>query len=58
MTANTGTPRSIPAKPKMPAATVIEMSTQKPEIPTVLPRILGPMTLPSTCCKTMMKMMK
>ena len=49
---------SIPAKPKMLAAIVIDASTQKPEMPTVLPRIFGPMTLPSSCCKTITKMTK
>ena len=58
MIANTGTPRIMPAKPKRLAAMVMDASTQKPEMPTVLPRIFGPMTLPSTCCRTRMKMTK
>ena len=31
---------------------MMENMTQKPERPVRLPRILGPMTLPSSCCKT------
>ena len=37
---------------------MMENMTQKPLMPMELPRILGPMMLPSTCCKTMMRIMK
>ena len=34
-----------------------EKRTQKADRPVELPKILGPMMLPSTCCKMMMKIM-
>ena len=48
----------MPVKPNRLPATVMETSTQKPEIPMVSPRILGPMTLPSSCWRPKMKITK
>ena len=36
----------------------MENMTQKPSMPMELPRILGPMILPSTCWRTMTKITK
>ena len=36
----------------------MENNTQKLETPVVLPRIFGPITLPSSCCNTKIKIMK
>ena len=58
MTTNTGTPRSIPQKPKSPAPRMMENMTQKPLMPMELPRIFGPMMLPSTCWRMITKITK
>ena len=47
--AHTGTPKNMPATPKKPPPTKMAMMTHKLERPVVFPRILGPMTLPSSC---------
>ncbi len=47
----------MPQKPNSPAPRMMENMTQKPLMPMELPSIFGPMTLPSSCCSTMMKMM-
>ena len=54
----TGTQITRPARPKRLPATVMAVSTQKPERPVLPLMIRGAMMLPSTCCKTMIKMMK
>ena len=45
-----GTPINIPANPHISPKRKIANNTQKLEIPVVLPRILGPIILPSICC--------
>ena len=50
ITANIGTPNIMPAIPNRPPNKVIAKITQKLESPVELPRIFGPMMLPSTCC--------
>ena len=52
MTAKSGTPMIMPTKPHRPPNSRMANSTQKLESPVVLPRIFGPMMLPSTCCRT------
>ena len=58
MTTKTGTPSSMPQKPNSPLPRIMENMTQKPVMPVELPRILGPIRLPSTCCRMMMNTMK
>jgi hypothetical protein len=58
ITANTGIPRIIPGTLKNPPNKVMEKITQKPSRPVESPRILGPITLPSICCSTSMKIRK
>ena len=48
----------IPTKPIRPPPTRMENSTQKLAIPVVSPRILGPITFPSSCCRASMKIRK
>ena len=55
MTANRGTPTIIPTSPQMLPKNRMENRIQKLDIPTVSPRILGPRTLPSTCCSRIIK---
>ena len=50
ITANIGTPSIIPAIPNSPPNNVMAKMTQKLESPVELPKIFGPMILPSTCC--------
>ena len=47
MTTKTGTPSSMPQKPNSPLPRIMENMTQKPVMPVELPRILGPIRLPS-----------
>ena len=58
MQAQMGTPRNMPATPHSPPPTRMATITQKPEIPVLLPRILGPRMLPSNCWRARMKRMK
>ena len=48
----------MPAKPKSPAPKMMENMTQKPLMPTLLPRIFGPRMLPSNCWSRMMNTRK
>ena len=48
----------MPQKPNRPAPRMMENMTQKPLMPMELPKILGPMILPSTCWRMMMKITK
>ena len=48
----------MPTKPNISPNTTIENSTQNPEIPVLLPTILGVKILPSTCCKIIIKIVK
>ena len=45
----------MPTKPNKPPKSRMEKSTQIPDNPVLLPRIFGPMILPSTCCKITIK---
>ena len=45
----------MPTKPHRPPNSRMANSTQKLDRPVELPRILGPMMLPSSCCKIRMK---
>ena len=58
MTAKVGTPMSSPTKPNNPPKKVTAKITQKADNPVESPKILGPMTLPSTCCKIRTKIKK
>ena len=53
-----GTPKNMPGTPARPPPTRMATTTQKLEMPVDSPRIFGPMTLPSSCCRRIMKMMK
>ena len=54
--ANTGTPITMPTTPNKLAPSSTANSTQKAEMPIDRPRILGAMTLLSTCCTTTTRM--
>ena len=58
MTTNTGTPSSMPMKPKNPPPMMMANIIQKPFTPVELPRIFGPRILPSNCCKMRMNTRK
>ena len=55
MTANSGTPITIPMKPKIPPNKRRAKVTQNSEIPVVVPKILGPIMFPSICCNIIIK---
>ena len=48
----------MPQKPNSPAPKMMENMTQKPLMPIELPRIFGPMMLPSICWRITMKITK
>ena len=52
--AKTGTESNIPSNPHIPPMTVIETSTHSADSPVESPSIFGQMTLPSSCCNTML----
>ena len=52
ITANVGTPKSIPIIPNKPPPSSIENTTQNGVSPVDSPRILGPIILPSSCCNS------
>ena len=58
MTANTGTPSSIPLNPQSPPNMVMANMTQNPERPVFCPRISGPITFPSNCCNITIRIIK
>ena len=58
MTAKSGTPMSIPTKPKMPPKKMMAKRTPKDEMPVLSPKILGPRMLPSNCWRAKTKMTK
>ena len=49
MIATVGTPNTMPAKPNIPLARMIAITTQIGEMPMESPRIWGPITFPSSC---------
>ena len=49
---------NIPATPKTPPKNVIAKITQNPEIPVESPKIFGPITFPSSCCRKRIKNIK
>ena len=55
MTANSGTPMTMPKTPHNPPNRMMVNSTQKLDRPVRSPRIFGPMTLPSSCCSARTK---
>lgn len=48
----------IPANPNRPPPSRIENTTQNADNPVELPKIFGPITFPSSCCSTRMKIRK
>ena len=49
---------TMPTIPHRPPKRMMENMTQKPDRPVRLPRILGPMMLPSTCWRSSTKITK
>ena len=58
MTANVGTPITIPTKPNNPPPSKIDVTTQNADSPVEFPRIFGPRIFPSNCCKTKINIRK
>ena len=56
ITAKTGTPTIMPTMPHMAEQMAMAMMTQRELTPVLSPRILGPMTLPSSCWMMRMRM--
>jgi hypothetical protein len=48
----------IPTNPNRPPPSRIENTTQNADNPVELPKIFGPITFPSSCCSTRMKIRK
>ena len=55
--ANTGQPSSMPMGPNSPPATRTEIITQRLASPVDSPKIFGVRILPSSCCRTRIKIM-